>query len=174
MEKCWQRRAYWIINFLKNLNTKSSYKSLGGVWDTVCLNMSWCGIDIGSELKCVTYCSASRNDSKYQWYAGSVGLSLCPSHSRESNIQSNAADFHLFLNFSFILFFFSTCRSWTPWTEALATPLSFTIERLKIESCKSVIKIWKHIFSLCVLQFTYITTFICFSYKPPLQMLLHH
>lgn len=108
MEKCWYRRVHWIINFPKNLNTKSSYKSLGGVWDAVCLNTSWCGIDIGSELKCVTYCSASRNDSEYQRYAGSVGLFLCPFPAVSTQrvwIQAYCTVLHLCFNFSFILIF---------------------------------------------------------------------
>ncbi len=101
MEKCWYRQVYWIINFLYNLNTKSSYKSHERVWGASCLNMSWCGIDIGSELKCISYCSASWNDCKYQWYAGSVRLSLPTEslNSAESNsilLEESTVQFYIY------------------------------------------------------------------------------
>lgn len=126
MEKCW----YWIINFLYNLNIKWSYKSLVRVWGALCLNMSWCGIDIGSELKCISYCSASWNDSKYQWFASSVCLSLCPSH-RESKLESNSILFKE-SSFIFVLTFvrFEAESEIYPQTEACQTQFDMAFDWL--------------------------------------------
>lgn len=59
------------------------------MWDALCLNTSQCSIDIGSELKCISYGSASWNDSKYQWYAGSVRFVCLPIPQRVQTLQSH-------------------------------------------------------------------------------------
>lgn len=55
-------------------------------------------------VECISYCSVSRNDSKYQWYA--VSARLCPSH-REFKFCTVKFNLSRRISFIFMFTFFS-------------------------------------------------------------------